>query len=82
MNVDFAAFVFCDDLCCAGDCSTVKIQRHLVLCHAKKFPSAVHGRIDSFSWETTASLFSSFPNHPDPSVKLMIFVKKSDGTVS
>ena len=46
MNVDFAAFVFCDDLCCAGDCSTVKIQRHLVLCHAKKLPSAVHGRID------------------------------------
>ena len=25
MNVDFAAFVFCDDLCCAGDCSTVKV---------------------------------------------------------
>ena len=30
----------------------------LVLCYAKRFPSAVRGRIHSFSWDAVAPLYS------------------------
>ena len=57
--------------------SAVQVQLFLVLCYARKFSSAVRGRIDSFSWETVAPLNSSLPNPSDPSLRLIMFVKNS-----
>ena len=62
-------------LLCKGLLSAVQLLLSLVLCFARRFPSAVRGRIDSFSLETTAPLYILlFRTFPDSSLRLMIFV--------
>ena len=72
LRVDFAAYVFFDDSCCAWSLlSAVSVQLFLVMCYAKRFPSAARGRIDSFSWETAARRYILlFRTFLDPSFEV------------
>ena len=45
---------------CQWFLSAVKVQMFLVLCYVMRFPTAVLGRVDFFSWEMTPPLYFLF----------------------
>ena len=73
-----------DDLCSARDCSQPsKFNRFLFYVMAEDFPRLSVVASTLFFWETTHPLYNLlFPNISDPSLRLMIFLRNSDGTAS
>ena len=84
LSVDFAASVFFDDLCCATDCSQLSRFYCLLFCVVPGgFPRLSVVVSAPFLGRQLLLFIFFFSEHfPDPSLRLMIFVRNSDGTVS
>ena len=82
LNVDFAASVFFDDLCCVTDSfqlSKFNCSR-FVLCQEVSLGCPWSYRT-FFLGESCSSLCFSLPNLSDPSLMLMILARNSARTV-
>ena len=79
-NMNFAAFHLLIILC-KRLLSAVQVQPFLVWCYGKRFPSGCpwsHRLF--FVGDDSSPLYPSFPSLSDPSLRLTIFLRNSDGT--